>query len=101
MCCPKCGSHHIMTERSPNGSRYCLFCRHRFKIGESQPKQTVFDQITESPETLAESVVYTYEMAIGGSMFRTYWTSPFVENFYPDKSEAIAATLEKLTEVVE
>jgi hypothetical protein len=65
-----------------------------------EPKNpTVFDRITASPEVLAENIVYTYEMAIGGSMFRVYWTSPLVENFYLDKSEAIAATVAKLKEV--
>lgn len=62
-----------------------------------EPKNpSLFHQITASPEALAESVVYPYEMAVGGSTFRVYWTSPFVENFYPDKSEAFAATLARL-----
>jgi hypothetical protein len=76
-----------------------MACRYSWAIGGLQQKPTLFDRITSSEEVLAESVVYTYEMAIGGSMFRVYWTSPFVENFYPDKPEAIAATVEKLNEV--
>lgn len=67
----------------------------------NEQKQTLFDRIAQSPAVLSESVVYPYEMAIGGSTFRVYWTSPFVENFYPDKTEAIAATVAKLKEVVE
>lgn len=65
----------------------------------SKPPPTIFDYITASIEVLAESVVYPYEMAIGGSTFRVYWTSPFVENLYPDKAEALAATVNKLKEV--
>lgn len=61
--------------------------------------QTLFDRITQSEKMLAENVVYSYEMAIGGSTFRVYWTSPFVENLYPDKAEAIAATVARLKEV--
>ena len=85
---------------------FCLFRKLHTKDGIFDdcdcffPKST-FDRITASPEVLAENVVYPYEMSIGGSTFRVYWTSPFVENFYPDKAEALAATVAKLKKVVE
>lgn len=94
-------------ERMSKKEKNCLNCRiHWDREGgcevcrwEDEDHPTLFYQITRSPEVLAENVTYTYEMAIGGSMFRVYWTSPFVENFYINKAEAIAATVAKLKEV--
>lgn len=99
--CPRCESKdiHITEYPAPTDSMAtCYGCGYA-DLAERFPEQTLFDRITASMDVLAESVVYTYEMAIGGSMFRVYWTSPFVENFYLDKSEAIAATVERFKEV--
>lgn len=99
--CPECGEKEniLLYSNHPNIRQCgaCKFIRHYGAFEAFIP--TLFDRITASPEVLAESVVYTYEMAIGGSMFRVYWTSPFIENFYLDKAEAIAATVAKLKEV--
>jgi hypothetical protein len=98
--CGKCGSHKVVDAGSYAGSYFfkCETCG-QSGMREEFPEMTLFHQITASPEVLAESVVHTYEMAIGGSMFRVYWTSPFVDNLYLDKAEAIAATVARLKEV--
>lgn len=54
-------------------------------------KQTVFDRITESPEVLAEKLVL--EMPMSG-----WYRSIILDRVYRTKSEAIAATVEKLKE---
>ena len=65
---------------------------------------TVFDQITASPEVLAEKLVYcekwtiTSEHPEKGKEYE-YWSTPFIENLYKTKAEAIAATVAKLKEV--
>lgn len=91
--CPICAACNT---KQKDGYYMCCACRHKWRDVESS---SVFDRIAASPEVLAESVVYTYEMAIGGSMFKVYWTSPFIENFYPDRADAIAATVARLKEV--
>jgi hypothetical protein len=53
-------------------------------------KQSVFKQITASPEVLAEKLVF---WGLGG------WTSHFIDFSHYDKAEAIAATVAKLKEV--
>ena len=67
---------------------------------------SVFNQITQSPEVLAESSVYfeeehtlVLEGRDCGVTFPGGWTSPFIEYKYGTKPEAIAATVSKLKEV--
>lgn len=95
--CRNCKSIAVEYEDYVGGTSYyrCKTCGMRGNE-DRFTQVTLFDRITASPEVLAEDVVYPYEMAIGGSTFKVYWTSPFVENFYPDKAEAIAATLARL-----
>ena len=98
--CSKCGSTRIMTERRPDGFHHCMYCRHSWKIGESQPKPTVFDRITASPEVLARKVVYPvfdYGNSIGVKI-RGY-KSPFLDDIYPIWNLAFEKTLAKLKEV--
>lgn len=65
---------------------------------EQKTKMTVFQQITESPELLAEKLVYIIvcdeDTSIRG------WTSAFTD-VHETKEQAIAATVAKLKEVVE
>ena len=98
--CPLCRetAYKFPEHNIPNGLYHCGMCEKNF-TDEEVLNDDLFHRITQSEKTLAENVVYPYEMAIGGSMFRVYWTSPFVENFYIDKAEAIAATVAKLKEV--
>jgi hypothetical protein len=96
--CPICGRSVAVYQDYVGGTSFfrCDICGH---TGCDFEDVTLFDRITVNEETLAESVVYPYEMAIGGSMFREYWTSPFVENLYNSKEEAIATTVAKLKEI--
>jgi hypothetical protein len=102
--CPKCGNPNTHVERRPDGFCYCPDCRHRWKIGESQPNPTLFDRITTSPEVLAEKLVYCVPVPLfdfGAGLERWYTVfSPFDNNkYFRTKEEAIAATVEKLKEV--
>lgn len=111
--CPKCGNPNTYVERRPDGFCYCPDCQHRWKIGESQPKPTLFNRITQSPEVLAEETVYmdyNYDKQMCG------FTTPFIdemflieeqpgkcheEKYFCARNKAIAATVEKLKEFVE
>lgn len=98
--CPVCGSSNIQTERRPDGFHHCMECRYSWAIGASQQKQTVFDKITESVETLAKEFVAEFSI-YGG---RSYWCSLLLaeighsvfEQRFNTKEEAIAATVAEL-----
>lgn len=96
--CPKCGNPNTHIERRPNGFCYCPDCQYRWQIGESQPKPTVFDSITTSPEVLAEKLVF----AIGSIVpdynhVVTLWYSTIIPNItFETRTKAIAATVENL-----
>ena len=100
--CPKCGNPNTHVERRPDGFCYCPDCQHRWKIGESQPKPTVFDTITASPELLAKEFVEPYTRWGEDGHLETLWRSNFRELsgiLFDTKEEAIAATVAKLKEV--
>lgn len=70
---------------------YCTHCDESLTDKDVLP-MTYFEEITESPETLAEKLVYCH---ICG------WTS-YLLNFHTlNRDEAIAATVAKLKEVAE
>lgn len=60
-------------------------------------KQSLFQQITASPEALAEKLVVEY---LHGVKDYAYY-SAVTRELYDTKAEAIAATLEKLKEVAD
>ena len=93
--CPECGSENILTERRLDGFHACLECLHRWKIGESQPKQTLFDRLTASPEVLAENLLHCIWYPHG----RRWISTVIVWKEFEDKKEAYAATVAKLKEV--
>lgn len=72
--------------------------------------QTVFDRITASPEVLAEKLVFCAEYKTirpmyvegkGGIVVAEIWKSTIIpEATFSSESEAIAATVERLKEVV-
>ena len=95
--CPKCGNPNTHAERRPDGFCYCPDCQHRWKIGESQPKPTLFARITASPEVLAEKLVFDCGDKDGDG-YRA-WYSSVTEMYYFEESEAIAATVARLKEV--
>lgn len=63
-----------------------------------QKSTTVFDRITESPETLAVKLVYGSFGRYDVESF--YWFSTICEHVYNTKVEALAATVAKLKEGV-
>ena len=72
------------------------------KRKQVQMNRTLFDRITASPETLAEKLVYDWGHLCHNGDIKIYWKSTILPDavFY-SKSEAIAATVAKLKEVVE
>lgn len=56
---------------------------------------TIFQKITESPEVLAEEIIFCIH---DDSEF--WWTSNILDKYYNSRAEAIAATVSKLKEVV-
>lgn len=95
MRCPKCGSGNILTERRLDGFHACLECLYRWKIGESQPRQTVFDRITASPKVLAPTYVFK-EWDQFSEMF--CWRSLLIKEDvkFASQSEAVKATIDVL-----
>lgn len=93
--CPVCGSSNIQTERRPDGFRHCIDCRYSWAIGGLQQKPTLFHQITQSPEVLAEMLVYQTADEFGD----VTWSSTIVPGWYVGREDCIAATVAKLKEV--
>lgn len=98
--CPNCDSENTAIEKRPGGWCHCLDCHYswqpypvRFGFDVPPHKQTLFQRITESEETLADKLVYFdhewlwYESTIlEGETFKT-------------RAEAFAATVAELKEV--
>lgn len=95
--CPYCKSKKI---GSFNDTVVCCTECHRV-FGKSQlVDSTFFDRITQSPETLAETLVYCEQPEHQYSC--ASWRSVVLgSTSYARKSEAIAATVAKLKEVGE
>lgn len=83
--CPYCGSIRTVCVKPMTLTYVCLACE-KFFCKDKQPKQTVFERITVSPEALAPNLVF-WE---GG------WTSRFIQFTSTNREEAIAATVAKL-----
>lgn len=64
------------------------------KRKREQMKQTVFDRITQSPEVLAEKLVYYLR-------YGNCYASSIISDVFKSKEEAIAATVAKLKEVTD
>lgn len=111
--CKKCKSTNVVEEGYYCGTTYynCKTCHH---LGEKDefPEMTVFHRITESPEVLAEKLVYKAAIKTSRTMYDRYgrgvgvkydieevWKSTITEDTYTGKSEAIAATVAKLKEI--
>ncbi len=63
-------------------------------------KQTIFEKITSSMETLAEKLVYhfnLYRNTKDGRVKQRHWSSSLTEDYaFETREEAVAATVEKL-----
>jgi hypothetical protein len=99
--CPKCGNPNTRVESRPDGFCHCPDCQHSWKTGESQPKPTVFQQITASPEVLAPKFVWHVTSFLDGpDKPKKIWYSTLINNQYFDTElEAKRATVAKLKEV--
>ena len=103
--CPFCGSIRIV--ETPKGdASICLACETFLNTINGKSKPTLFDHITTSPEVLAEKLVYCEKWTITSEhpekgKEHEYWSTPFVDNLYPTKEQAIQATVAKLKEVAE
>jgi hypothetical protein len=64
-----------------------------------EQKQTLFDQITQSPETLAEKLVFWMSWHKADGAVEWYAVSTVAEGKWSTKKEAIAATVAKLKDV--
>lgn len=105
--CPKCGNvNTLLPQAEHHGERLvtCLICGQTGRES-TFPGMTLFDQITASPEVLAENIVYEErehsvltEDGIG-AIFPGGYTSAILDLSYGTKAEAIAATVAKLKEV--
>lgn len=95
--CPYCGSLRNVCVNPVSFKYVCLACEKFFNKGE-QPRQTVFERITQSEETLAEKLVYFKERIFPDDIWGS--TLFFRQSFY-SKEEAIAATVARLKEVAE
>lgn len=89
--CPDCGSLNV--EEVFDGESYCKDCFLHCATDDLEDA-SLFDQITQSPETLAEKLV---EDTMDGTMFYSVLT----KEDYCTKERALAATVAKLKEVVE
>ena len=63
--CPNCDSEKIAMEKRPGGWFHCQDCHYswqpypvRFGFDAPPRKQTVFETLTQSPEMLAEKLIY-------------------------------------------
>ena len=108
--CPACGSKKIIMGSCEFA--YCIGCE-LFDMVEKFPEQSVFDRITASPEVLAEKLVYQAAIKTSKLVYdhrgrgvgvrydiEEVWKSTITEDTYTSKSEAHAATVAKLKEVV-
>ena len=64
-------------------------------------KPTLFDRIATTPETLAEKLVYKTICVAVNRVTYSCWKSTITDESYRTKEEALAATVERLKEVVE
>lgn len=96
--CPSCGNKEIIIDSHEYA--YCTVCE-MYASAEDFPEQTVFDQITQSYETLVEKLVYEESMVKpDGTYVCRYFSTIVPGGCWLTEEEALAATLAKLEEVV-
>ena len=96
--CKKCKSVAVEYEDYCGGTSYyrCKTCGQRGSK-DKFTQNTVFDRITQSPEVLAEKLVYHGVT----SWDDEFYASTICDEIYKTRAEAIAATVAKLKEVAE
>ena len=94
--CPYCGSF-LKVCVSPDLSRYvCLNCEKFFNEGPITEKKTVFDRITQTPETLTEKLVRETWIKEGARVIKVWESAIIPDVFFGKEAEAISATLREL-----
>lgn len=100
--CPYCGNFRNVCVSPVSLTHVCLACEKIFREGE-QPKQTVFDRLTASPEVLAPQFVYRVTSFLDGlDKPKKIWYSTLIQGrAFASETEAKRATVAKLKEVAE
>lgn len=99
--CPRCGSKKIIIDNYDFA--YCITCE-MYDMVKKFPEQTIFDQITQSEETLAVEFVEPYTRWGEDGYLETLWKSNFRELsgiLFDTKEEAIAATVMEMKKMAE
>jgi hypothetical protein len=100
--CGKCKSTQVEKIGYSAGTFTEYLCKvcGRFGMGDAFPKATVFQQITQSPEELAQRLVYKILYRGLDRRLHPGWKSTIIydADFYV-RDEAVAATVAKLKEV--
>ena len=98
--CPICRSINCIVEAGKfgDGSPFftCLHCHTDIRKERILP-ETIFHRITASPEMLAEKLVYSERLDY---CYEEWYSTLFSDKVFDTKSEAIAATVARLNEVV-
>lgn len=99
--CPDCGSLNV--EEVFDNEAYCKDCFLHCAADDLEDA-SVFDRITESPEVLAETFVFSrgeryWRRRRCETVCYEVWWSALTGEEYKSKAEAITATLERLKEV--
>ena len=98
--CGRCGSTDI-EENSLRGEVIwcnCKRCKYFAKVTDF-PEQSVFDQLTTSPEVLAPKLVYEMITVLPMGLKLVRYRSALVLGGWKTKEEAISATVARLKEV--
>ena len=93
--CPDCGSLNV--EEVFDNEAYCKDCFLHCAADDLEDA-SVFERITASPDVLVEKLVYLVRDSYNGAI-NFYWRSTIIDKAWKTKSEAIAATLERLKEL--
>lgn len=102
--CPMCGSDELVDIVGFPGEFRCMSCGEEL-LERHLLQETVFTQITASPEVLAKSSVYCLSSDLcrtddGKFTVKRNWKSPFIDRCYDTEEEAFTATVAKLKEEV-
>lgn len=99
--CPMCGSDELVDIVGFPGEFRCMSCGEEL-LEKHLLRETVFTQITASPEVLAEKLVYQFIAYDSCGLFVSCWRSTLTGDIqYNTKAEAIAATLAGLNALIE
>lgn len=95
--CPYCKSKKVGSFN--DNVAVCTDCHRVF--GKSQlVDTTLFDQVTQSPETLAENSIYVHVVDNGDGEKEYFFATPWTDELYETIEAATAAAVVKLKEVV-